>query len=145
MPRTYAYPASVERDEDGWHIVTFPDFGWGGTCGATLEEALIEAQDLLRELISTTIREGGPLPAPSLPDTGHRMVAPPVRIALKAALHEACLQAGAPRSRLARDLGVAEDELGAMLNPGRATRPAEIENALRRMGKRVAVTVDEAA
>lgn len=145
MHRTYTYPALLERDEDGRYVVTFPDFGWGATDGATLEEALIEAQYLLRALIATTIREGEPLPDPSPPDTGQRMVAPPVRIALKAALHEACLQAGAPRSRLARDLGVAEDELGAMLNPGRATRPAMIENALRRMGKRVAVTVDEAA
>lgn len=129
----------------GRYVVTFPDFGWGATDGATLEEALIEAQDLLRALIATTIQEGEPLPDPSPPGAGQRIVAPPVRIALKAALHEACLQAGAPRSRLARDLGVAEDELGAMLNPGRATRPAAIENALRRMGKRVAVTVDEAA
>ena len=65
MPNTFNYPMEVERDEDGRFVVTFPDFGWGATDGATLEEALDEAKDLLRELIATTIREGQALPEPS--------------------------------------------------------------------------------
>ena len=65
MPQTYNYPATVERDEDGRFVVTFPDFGWGATDGATLEEARAEAGDLLRELIAATMREGADLPAPS--------------------------------------------------------------------------------
>ena len=65
MPDGYSYPADVERDENGRHVVAFPDFGWGATDGATREEALTEARDLLRELIATTIREGGKLPEPS--------------------------------------------------------------------------------
>ena len=59
------YPAEIERDEDGRYVVTFPDFGWGATDGATRDEALAEARDLLRELIATTIREGADLPEPS--------------------------------------------------------------------------------
>ena len=59
------YLAKIERDEDGRFVVTFPDFGWGATDGATWDEALTEATDLLRELIATTIREGEALPAPS--------------------------------------------------------------------------------
>ena len=35
MPDTCTYPAEIERDEDGRHIVTFPDFGWGATDGAS--------------------------------------------------------------------------------------------------------------
>jgi len=35
MSDTYNYPAEVERDEDGRHVVAFPDFGWGATDGAT--------------------------------------------------------------------------------------------------------------
>ena len=31
----FNYPAEFERDEDGRHVVTFPDFGWGATDGAT--------------------------------------------------------------------------------------------------------------
>ena len=65
MPDTHAYPAEIKRDEDGRYIVTFPDFGWGATDGATEDEALSEARDLLRELIATTIRESKELPEPS--------------------------------------------------------------------------------
>lgn len=65
MPDTYNYPAEIERDEDGRIVVAFPDFGWGVTDGASRDEALAEAKGLLREIISTTIREGGDLPEPS--------------------------------------------------------------------------------
>ena len=43
MPDGYNYPADLQRDEDGRHVVAFPDFGWGATDGATKEEALAEA------------------------------------------------------------------------------------------------------
>ena len=76
MPDTYAYPAAFERDEDGRHVVTFPDFGWGATDGATRDEALDEARDLLRELIATTIREGKDLPEPSAGGKGRPSVVP---------------------------------------------------------------------
>lgn len=49
MPDTHAYPAEIERDEDSRHVVTFPDFGWGATDGATRGEVLAEARDLLRD------------------------------------------------------------------------------------------------
>jgi len=58
MSGTYNYPVEIERDEDGRYVVIFPDFGWGATDGATLEEALAEARDLLRELIAATMRGG---------------------------------------------------------------------------------------
>ena len=73
MPDTYNYLAEIERDEDGRFVVAFPDFGWGATDGATRDEALLEAKDLLRELIATTIREGEPLPEPSLSGRGKRL------------------------------------------------------------------------
>ena len=82
MPDTYNYLAEIERDEDGRQVVAFPDFGWGATDGATLEEALGEARDLLRELIVTTMREGKGLPEPSRAGKHQHLVVPPVPIAL---------------------------------------------------------------
>jgi antitoxin HicB len=145
MPDTYNYPAEIERDEDGRYVVVFPDFGWGATDGATLEEALAEARDLLRELIATTMREGKALPEPTLAGKQRHLVVPPVPIALKAALYEAFREAGMSQQRLARDLDVAESEVRRMLNPDHATKVATIDRALRRLGKRLTVTVGEAA
>lgn len=108
MPATFNYPAGIERDEDGRHVVTFPDFGWGASDGASRAEALAEARDLLRELIATTMhegmREGRALPRPSpchSPGTAQRrsLVAPPVQIALKAAFYQAWRQTGPDRPR----------------------------------------------
>ena len=144
MSDTYNYPAEIERDEDGRHVVTFPDFGWGATDGATRDEALSEARDLLRELIATTIREGGHLPEPSPAGSGRSLVVPPVQVALKAALYEAWRRSGISQRGLARSLDVAESEVRRMLNPEHGTKAATIDRALRRLGKRVTVTVGEA-
>ena len=70
---------------------------------------------------------------------------PPVQTALKAALCEAWRDAGISQRRLARDLDVAESEVRRMLNPDHATKAATIDRALRRLGKRLTVTVGEAA
>ena len=145
MSNTYDYPAEVERDEDGRYVVVFPDFGWGATDGATREEALAEAGDLLRELIAATMREGKDLPAPSRGTRQRPLVVPPVPIALKAGLYDAFRNAGVSQRRLASDLDVAESEVRRMLNPDHATKAATIDRALRRLGKRLSVTVGEAA
>ena len=98
----------------------FRTFGWGATDGATRDEALLEARDLLRELIAATMREGKDLPEPSRLTRRRPMVMPPVPIALKAALYEAFRKAGVSKRRLARDLDVAESEVRRMLNPAYA-------------------------
>ena len=145
MPDTYNYPAEIEPDADGRQVVAFPDFGWGATDGATREEALAEARDLLRELIAATMREGRDLPQPSRATRGRPLVVPPLPIALKAALYEAFRSAGMSQRQLARELGVAESEVRRMLNPDHATKAATTERALRALGKRVSLTVGEAA
>ena len=85
------------------------------------------------------------LPEPSRATKRQPLVVPPVPIALKAALYEAFRKADVSQRRLARDLDVAESEVRRMLNPDHATKSATIDRALRRLGKRVSVTVGEAA
>jgi antitoxin HicB len=68
-----------------------------------------------------------------------------VQVALKAALYEAWREAGISQRRFARDLDVAESEVRRMLNPEHSTKTATIDRALRRLGKRVTVTIGEVA
>ena len=145
MPDTFNYPVEIECDEDGRFVVTFPDFGWGATDGATRDEALDEAKDLLRELIATTIREGQVLPEPSRAGKRRPLVVPPLQIALKAALYEAYRQTNLSQRRLARDLSVAESEVRRMLNPDHATKTSTIDAVLRQLGTYVSLTVGKAA
>ncbi len=145
MSGTYNYPADIERDDDGRYVVSFRDFGWGATDGATRDEALAEARDLLRELIAATMREGKDLPEPSPATRRRPLIVSPLPIALKAALYEAWREARISQRRLARELDVAESEVRRMLNPDHATKTATIDRVLRRLGKRVSVTVGKAA
>lgn len=145
MPNTFNYPAEIERDEDGRFVVTFPDFGWGATDGATPDEALAEAQDLLRELIATTIREGQALPEPSRASKRRPLVVPPLQIALKAAFYEAYRETNLSQRRLARDLAVTESEVRRMLNPDHATKAGTIDAVLRQLGRCVSLSVGKAA
>ena len=85
------------------------------------------------------------LPQPSHPGRRRSLVVPPVQIALKAALYEAWREAGISQRHLARNLGVAESEVRRMLNPEHNTKAATIDFALRRLGKRVTLTVASAA
>ena len=141
MPVTYSYPAELERDEEGRYVVTFPDFAWGATDGETREGALGEAQDLLREIVATTIREGNAIPVPSKAPSQRPIVTPPVSIALKAALYDATHESGLSQRQLARKLDVTEKELRRMLNPDHATKTSTLDSVLRRLGKRISVTV----
>ncbi len=145
MPHTFNYPAKIERDEDGRFVLTFPDFGWGATDGATREEALDEAKDLLRELLTTTMRKGRPFPTPSRASQRRPLVIPPLQSALKAALYEAYRQANISQRSLARELNIAENEVRRMLNPDHATKAGTIEAVLRHLGARISLTVDKAA
>ncbi len=145
MPDTFNYPAEIERDEDGRFVITFPDFGWGATDGATPDEALAEAKDLLRELIATTIREGQALPEPSRASKRRPLVVPPLSIALKAAFYEAYRQANISQRRLARNLAIAESEVRRMLNPDHATKASTIDAVLRQLGTCVSLTIGKAA
>lgn len=68
-----------------------------------------------------------------------------MQIALKAALYDAWRETGMPQRRLARELGDAESEVRRMVNPERSTKAATIDRVLCRLGKRVTVTIGEAA
>ena len=103
--------------------------GWGAADGATREEALAGARDLLRELVAATMPEGKGLPEPSRATKRRPPVVPPVPIELKAALYEAFREAGVSQCRLARDLDLAESEVRSMLNPDHATKSAAIDRA----------------
>ncbi|WP_446831002.1 type II toxin-antitoxin system HicB family antitoxin [Candidatus Foliamicus sp.] len=140
----FSYPVEIERDEDGRHVIFFPDFGWGATDGATRAEALAEAQDLLRELIVTTMREDRDLPEPSRSSNCPAQIEAPISIVPKAFLYKAVRETGVSPCQLAHDLNVDECEVRRMLNPDHATRAAEIDRALRWLGECARAAADKA-
>jgi predicted RNase H-like HicB family nuclease len=68
MKTKYTYPAIFVKEKKGY-FVNFPDIQPCYTEGATLEEAVIMAKDVLESRIEVALEQGETLPVPSNMDT----------------------------------------------------------------------------
>lgn len=143
--RNFSYPASFEPDEDGRPVVSFPDFAHAHTDGKDAVEAMEEAIDCLGSTIAHRMAEKLDIPTPSEAQPGQRVVPVPLWIAGKLALYFALREKNVTNSELARRLGVRETVVRRMLDPDHNTRSEKLQAALEALGKRVVVTVEDAA
>ena len=144
MERHFEYPAKIEPDEAGFHLVTFPDFPEAATDGRSLSEALAEAIDCLEEAVAGRIKRGEDIPSPSPAREGTQSVALPALYAMKAALYLAMREAQISQTALAAKLGMDVKEVRRLLDPAHATPISALERALRAIGKRAQVVVEDA-
>ena len=102
------YPAvfeAAEGDEVGY-TVTFRDLPEAITEGDTEEDALRMAEDVLASALSYYAEQGKPLPRPSEPKRGERLVFLPTLIQAKLALWIRMGELGMTKADLADKLGV---------------------------------------
>ncbi len=143
--RKFAYPVNIEKDEAGFFLVTFPDISFAGTDDKDLKTALHEAIDCLEEAIATLIVEKTDIPEPSKPKKGQYIVTLPSLMAAKAALYVALKEAGISNLKFASQMGLDEKEIRRMLNPRHQTKITRIEQALSQLGKKIVLSMDNAA
>ena len=96
----------------------------------------------------TYVKDGRGLPVASrrLPSGGsYRRITVPAAIAAKIAFIESFHSSGLTRVALAAKLGKGETEVRRMLDPYHHTKLSAIEAGLRALGKRLVVSVEEAA
>ena len=79
------------------------------------------------------------------PAKGRPTAVPGAILAAKAALYEALRKERLSNSAFAVAMGILESEVRRMLDPRHATKIGRLEQALARVGKRLVVTVEEAA
>ena len=139
------YPAQLQQDDDGRYVVTFPDMPYGATDGTTQTEALLEAVDCLDEVLAGLMEDGLPLPHPSAKKHNQHLIHPSAQISAKAALYTAMIDAGITKVELATRLECDEKEVRRMLDPRHPTKLPRIEQALVALGKRLVVSVEDAA
>lgn len=137
------YPAIFSEAPDGV-TVTFPDVPEAVTCGATRLEAKERAADALISALSIYVEEDRPNPKPS-PARGRDIVSVTALEATKLALHDAMLSAGVSNRELAGRLGLHEKAARRLRDPLQRSAIGAVEAALRCLGKRVEVTVLDAA
>lgn len=145
MTDRFAFPAHIERDEDGFFLVTFPDVPEAGTDGETEVEALTEAVDCLIAALGGYINDRRDIPRPSRPKRGQPVVAPPPLVSAKLALYQAMREAGITRVALGERLGVSEGAVRRLLDLDHRSHIGQIDAALVALGKRLIVEVRDAA
>jgi antitoxin HicB len=136
----FEYPAHIKQEPLGF-VVTFPDFGFGVTDGDTLEEALINAVDLLDTLIEMQISDSKePLPTPG-PANGRHVIRPTPQAELKAALHNEMMAQKITKSEMARRLNIAPPNFERVMNFKHKTKLETLSAAFAALGKRLEIRV----
>ena len=144
--RTFVYPASFERGaKRGVLVVAFRDVPEAITQGNGEKDALWQAADCLEEAIAGRIADGREIPKASRAARSERLLTVPAPMAAKAALYLAMREAGFANLELARKLGCDEKEVRRMLDPRHPTKLPRIKEALEVLGRRLIVSVEEAA
>lgn len=141
----YAYPVEFRQDRHGTVIALVPDVPGAMTAGAGREEALKRVQGALVAMLRARIEDHQPIPRPSRPGRGQRVVVLSPTIAAKLSIHQTMRTRQTTTAELARRLGWDQTRVRRVLDLGRRTRLEDIEAALRALGKRLVIDVENAA
>jgi antitoxin HicB len=142
-PAGLAYPARLAAEPEGGFTVTFADFDFGVTYGATREEALRQAADLLETIVANCLAEGWDVPLPS-PAKGCPLVALEPLVAAKVELYRAMRAAGVTKAELARRVGVAPQQVQRLFDTNHASRLDQLAAAFAALGRRLVITSEAA-
>jgi antitoxin HicB len=133
------YPARLKPQVEGGFVVTFPDMPEAITQGEDVEDALMHAADALESALDFYFEARRPVPLPSEPKRGQKLVELPVSIAAKVLLLNEMLRQKVRPAELARRIGTTPQEVSRLTNIRHTTRIDRIDAALRALGKRLIV------
>uniref|UniRef100_E6VNW1 Type II toxin-antitoxin system HicB family antitoxin n=1 Tax=Rhodopseudomonas palustris (strain DX-1) TaxID=652103 RepID=E6VNW1_RHOPX len=144
--KTYAYAAEFEPGEThGVVVVSFPDVPEAITQGDDMVDARGQAEEALGLALLSYPQRGLPLPKARTKAKHLMQIAVAPDVAAKLAVLEAFSEAGISKSELARRMEKDEKEIRRILDPRHATKLPAMVEALRALGKRLVIGVEEAA
>ena len=142
----YAYPCNIVRDEEEEratgreaYTVTFPDVYGANTGGWSWEEALEMAKDCLGVALGMYVKARENIPAPSPLAEGQVLVSVAPIVAAKLALYAAMREQGVTNVALAGRLGLHENAVRRLLDPGHRSHITSVERALEAVGRSLVV------
>ena len=137
----YAYPCELTPDEDRGLVVTFPDVPQAITGGRDRAEALTMAEDALATALVGYVHAQWEIPTPSQPVAGQELIAVPTVLAAKSALYSAMREQHISNAELASRLGINESAVQKLIDPERSSPFAQVQKALRAVGRSLMVGV----
>jgi antitoxin HicB len=131
------YPARFAPAKEGGFVVTFRDIPEAITQGDSLDEAMAMAEDVLVSAMDFYYEDRRPVPVPSAPKRGDRLVELPPSVAAKVMLLNELIAAGLSNAELARRMGTRPQEVQRIVNLNHATKIDTIAAALAALGKKL--------
>lgn len=119
--------------------MTFPDIPEAITQGEDVEDALMHARDALESALEFYFDDQRPVPLPSTPKRGQRLVDLPLSVSAKVLLLNEMLRQKVRPAELARRLGTTPQEVNRLTNIRHTTRIDRVDAAMRALGKRLIV------
>jgi antitoxin HicB len=160
------YSVTIEPDNNGTFLVTCPDLPEVTTFGEDEDDAVRRAADAIEEALAARIARREDIPAPSrsadrrtvtvgprrkirlnsAPSNSNqlRVRLPPLTTA-KVELYRAARAAGMTKAELGRRLGWQAAQVDRLFDLRHRSQIEQIDQALRTMGKRLDVSVHDAA
>jgi antitoxin HicB len=135
------YPVHLESADEGGYVVTFPDIPEAITQGEDIEDALRRGADALESALEFYFEARRPVPAPSKPKRGQRVVELPVSLAAKVLLLNEMLRQNVRPAELARRIGTTPQEVNRLTDIRHTSRIDGVDAALRALGRRLEVQV----
>ena len=143
--RSFVFHAEFEPGNKRGIVVTFPDVPEAITQGDDMADARAMAEEALGMALLSYLARGLTLPKAKARGRDLVPVAVAPDVAAKLAVLEAFAEAGISKVELARRLGKDEKEVRRILDARHPTKLPALTEALRVLGKRLVVAVEEAA
>ncbi|HSI02041.1 MAG TPA: type II toxin-antitoxin system HicB family antitoxin [Reyranella sp.] len=131
------FPVTLHRNKGGGFTVTFRDIPEAISEGDTEVEALTHARDALMSALDFYFEDRRPVPLPSRPKRGQRIVELPASLAAKVLLLNELVRQNVRPAELARRLGTTPQEVNRLTDVRHTTRIDGIAAALHALGKRL--------
>lgn len=137
------YPVTLKR-EGNVILVSFPDFPGVATFGDDEADAMTRAVDALETMLMGMIQDREPIPAPRATKRG-RFVTLPALTAAKIELYLLMREKGVGKAELARRLKCHLPQIDRLLDLQHASRLDQLEQAFLAIGKRLRISLEDAA
>ena len=138
------YPVILEPDDNNTLLVTCPALPELTTWGEDHEDALRRAADAMEEALAARIAHRDDIPEPSTSDVPLVPRLPSLTVA-KVALYRALLASGMTKAELGRRLGWHAPQIDRLFDLRHHSKIEQIDQAFQVLGKRLVVSVQDAA
>jgi len=138
------YPVSLSK-EDGRILVSFPGVPDVHTYGDDEPEALERAIDALETMLMGVIEDRGEIPEPRPVKRRERFVVLPALTEAKVRLYKTMRAQRVGKAELARRLNCHLPQIDRLLDLNHSSRLDQIEQAFLMLGKRLEISLEDAA